>query len=161
MCCAALRSSCEINAPHLKKPLIALRLLPILRDVDGRMLLDIFDEKLHPLSVRSATETEPDELLCARSGGKSFSDTGDVPRCTENCSRVQCILVHWPDFCSCNCWKWMFQQENVKSCKTVTNRTTVCASPLQPSLLHVVSIHLIESNSQASKNFFPPPSRSV
>lgn len=24
----------------------------IFRDIDGRMLLDIFDEKLHPLSVR-------------------------------------------------------------------------------------------------------------
>lgn len=28
------------------------------RDVDGRMLLDIFDEKLHPLSVRPQLQTK-------------------------------------------------------------------------------------------------------
>lgn len=80
------------------------------------MLLDIFDEKLHPLSVRLGTETKPDELQYVRSGGKSFSDVGDVPRSTKNCSsvsRVRRILEHWPDFWSCDCWNWMFQQDNV------------------------------------------------
>ena len=79
-----------------KCDIVIVSLSVVFRDVDGRMLLDIFDEKLHPLSVRpSMNITDVGNMFLT----SRQSTRGDAPQISPQIKQEQCtpfsLRMHW------------------------------------------------------------------